>query len=93
MQASGVGADTPKSFTAKAVTTFILYWFFWVPGAVANVVFYKEALKERDRVKDDPDGFGFLMFMYYALFLIPFWIAVIGGTFWLIVVICALGFR
>ncbi len=32
-----------ESYTTRAVAVLVLYWLFWIPGLVANLVFYYEA--------------------------------------------------
>lgn len=38
-----------KSYTGSAVLVFILYWLFWLPGLIANYMFYNEA-KRMERI-------------------------------------------
>ena len=38
-----IGTARSKSYTGKAILTFILYMFFWIPGFIANVIFYEES--------------------------------------------------
>ena len=59
-----------KSFTGPAIITLVLYFIFWIPGLIANVLYYKEA-KEVQRVTGhSPQGMGCLSAM--------FWFAVIS---------------
>jgi len=41
-----------QSFTTKAVVVLVLYWMFWIPGFIANAVFYNEA-KRMERISDE----------------------------------------
>lgn len=52
-----------QSFTGKAILTFILYFFLWVPGLIANILFLKEANSIRDQTGVSPAGRGLLLFM------------------------------
>jgi hypothetical protein len=40
-----------QSFTSKAVAVLVLYWVFWLPGLIANIVFYREA-RRMERLAD-----------------------------------------
>ena len=53
----------PPSFTGKAVATMVLYWLFYVPGLIANIVFYNEAKAASTRWGRDLPGIGCLATM------------------------------
>ena len=38
-----------QSFTTKAVLVLVLYWMFWIPGLIANYLFYREA-RQTERI-------------------------------------------
>ena len=38
-----------KSYTGPAILIFILYWLFYLPGLIANYIYYREA-KHMERV-------------------------------------------
>ena len=38
-----------QSFTTKAVAAVVLYWLGWIPGFIANILFYQEA-KRTERI-------------------------------------------
>jgi hypothetical protein len=63
-------AMASRSFTGPAVITLVLYFIFWFPGLIANILFYKEA-KEIKRVTGHaPHGMGCLSIMFW-LSVIP----------------------
>jgi dolichol kinase len=49
-----------QSFTTKAVIVLALYWAFWIPGLIANIVFLREATKLKRKRGQSPDGLVFL---------------------------------
>lgn len=55
-----------SSFTGKAVITLVLYFIFWIPGLIANILFYKEAKEVRRVTGHAPQGMGCLSFMFWA---------------------------
>jgi hypothetical protein len=56
-----------SSFTGKAVITLVLYWIFYVPGLIANILFYKEAREVKRVTGRAPQGMGCLSVMFWAL--------------------------
>ena len=60
-----------KSFTGSAILTLVLYFFLWVPGLIANILFYREAREVRRVTGRAPAGMGLLSFMFWAS-VIPF---------------------
>ena len=65
-----------RSFTGPAVITLVLYFIFWIPGLIANILFYKEA-KEIKRVTGHaPQGMGCLSIMFWAS-IVPLIVVVI----------------
>lgn len=75
-----VTASRLKSYAGAAVLTFVLYLLGWVPGFLANVLFYREA-KERERIAGRSlPGVGLLSIMLWAN-------VVIGGLLILIILL------
>jgi hypothetical protein len=60
-----------KSFTGAAVITLVLYFLLWIPGLIANILFYKEAREVKRVTGRAPAGMGCLSFMFWAS-VIPF---------------------
>jgi hypothetical protein len=50
--------DSTKSFTTPAIITLVLYFVFWIPGLIANVVYYNEANSIQKRTGREPEGKG-----------------------------------
>lgn len=57
------------SFTGKAVLTFVLYWFAFLPGLIANNMFYAEARRAEDAVGYALPGVGALLLMKRMVFV------------------------
>jgi hypothetical protein len=55
-----------QSFTGKAVITLVLYFILWVPGLIANILFYKEAREVKRVTGHAPHGMGCLSVMFWA---------------------------
>jgi hypothetical protein len=56
----------PQSFTIKAVIVLALYWVFWIPGLIANILFLNEARSVAKRTQVRPDGIGCLWWLMIA---------------------------
>ncbi len=59
-----------KSFTVKAVATLVLYWLFWFPGLVANVLFLNEAKRAQEIAGEDLPGVGCLTLLLWSNLLV-----------------------
>lgn len=53
--------DNTKSFTTPAIITLVLYFVFWIPGFIANIVYYNEANSIQKRTGREPEGKGCLL--------------------------------
>jgi TRAP-type mannitol/chloroaromatic compound transport system permease small subunit len=52
-----------SSFTTKAIITLVLYIFFYIPGLIANFIFWNEAQQIKNRTGNTPAGTGCLTAM------------------------------
>jgi hypothetical protein len=66
------------SFTTKAVAVLALYWMFWIPGFIANVVFHNEARRMERIAGERLPGSGCLATMLW-LNIVLLAIGLIGG--------------
>jgi hypothetical protein len=75
-----------KSYTGAAVLVFILYWVFWLPGFIVNLIYYNEAKKMEKVAGQSLPGMGCLT-IQLALGIIGLILAVVfscsltGGFF------------
>lgn len=70
--------------TWKAFGTLVLYCFFWIPGLLANIVFYNEARAIRRSTGRAPEGMGCLAAL--------FWMNIIAIGFWVVVALALFGY-
>lgn len=61
-----VVAAQQKSYTLQAVLTLVLYFVMWVPGFIANVLFYQEAKKDEALAGQSLPGVGCLRIMFFV---------------------------
>jgi hypothetical protein len=49
-----------QSFTGKAVIAFLLYFLFYIPGLIVNIMFISQANRVRKETGQTPSGIGCL---------------------------------
>ena len=54
-----------QSFTTKAVAVLVLYFVMWLPGFIANAVFYNEAKNTKREAGQGLPGTGCLAVMLW----------------------------
>lgn len=59
------------SYTRTAIIVALLYLVFWIPGLVANITYYREAIRAEDRCGHKLPGTGWLSVMLWLGTLIP----------------------
>jgi hypothetical protein len=57
---------TMKSYTGAAVLTFFLYWLFFLPGFVFNIIYYREAQRMQRMAGHGLPGAGCLGWMLWV---------------------------
>ncbi len=55
-----------KSFVSAAVITFILYIFFYIPGLIANWLYYQDAKRTERVAGRSLPGTGCLTFLLFS---------------------------
>lgn len=54
-----------KSYTGSAFIAFFLYWLLWLPGLIANYMFYSEAKRMERTAGQSLPGVGCLSIMLW----------------------------
>jgi hypothetical protein len=54
-------AAATRDYTTPAVITLILYFVCWLPGIIANVIYYLQAQKDEAMTGRSPQGKGCLL--------------------------------
>lgn len=60
-----------KSYIGPAVLTFFLYWLFFIPGLLVNILYLKDARKNAKIAGKNPSGYGCLIVLL-VWSLLPF---------------------
>ena len=70
-----------KGYVGAAIIVFILYWFFYLPGLIFNLMYLSEADRTATMAGKKPSGYGCLLVMFIvgALPLILFISIFFGG--------------
>ena len=78
-------AAVGRDYTTPAIITLVLYFVLWIPGIIANVVYFMQASQDEKITGHAPQGKGCLLAMLIALAGIPAIALVIFCAFWLII--------
>jgi uncharacterized protein involved in cysteine biosynthesis len=70
-EAQRKAAAAGRSFTSPAIITLILYFVLWIPGLIANIVFWREAKRVEKLIGRSPEGLGCLTWMLVVFIGIP----------------------
>ena len=60
-----------KDYIGACVVTFLLYWLFWIPGVIINIMYLSAAKKTRDISGVEPTGRFGLQLMFFLFFVFP----------------------
>ncbi|GCE24786.1 hypothetical protein KDA_02700 [Dictyobacter alpinus] len=70
------------SYVTPAVVTMLLYFVFWLPGLIVNIVYFVQANETKRRNGGrSPEGYGCLLSLLLVWVLVP--LAIWGGIFML----------
>lgn len=64
-------AAAQRSFTTPAVITLVLYFVPWLPGLVANIVYWQEANNVQRITGHVPEGKGCLVALFWVFLALP----------------------
>lgn len=56
-------AASVRDYTTPAVITLILYFVCWLPGVIANIIYYLQARNDEALVGREPQGKGCLLWL------------------------------
>ena len=68
----------PQSFVPHAFLALLLYFFFWFPGLIVNIVFWNDAKKVLRDTGSPPRGYGCLGKMLVMFLIFP----ILGICYW-----------
>jgi hypothetical protein len=60
-----------RSYTTSAIITLVLYFVCWLPGLIANLVYWNEAKKTEQLIGRAPEGKGCLTTMLVVFIVVP----------------------
>jgi zinc-ribbon domain len=79
-----------RSYTTPAVLTLVLYFVFWLPGLIANIVYWRAAVRDEKIVGQAPEGKGCLVALLWVFIILPI---LLGALIAVIVIAAASGSR
>ena len=65
-----------KSYIGPAILTFFVYWLFYLPGLIVNLLYLKDANRTARVAGQKPSGYGCLIVLF-ILGIFPFIITVL----------------
>ncbi len=68
-------AAAARDYTTPAIITLLLYWLFWLPGLIVNIVYWLQASKDQQITGQAPQGKGCLLALLIVFGALP---AVLG---------------
>ena len=72
-------AAAGRSYTTPAIITLVLYCVLWLPGLIANIVYWLEARKTEQLIGRAPEGKGCLTAMLVVSVALVFLLILVGG--------------
>ena len=66
-----VAMAAQKSFTGRSFIVWLLYWLFWFPGLIMNIVWLNEASRVKRLVGQSPPGYGCLWTLLIVYLVLP----------------------
>lgn len=64
-------AAATRSYTTPAVITLVLYFVLWIPGLIANLVYWNSARQAEMLTGQAPEGKGCLTALLWVFIIIP----------------------
>jgi hypothetical protein len=61
-----------KDYTNPAMFVMVLYFVFYLPGLIANVVYWNQARNDEIKYGNKPQGAGCLNWLLIVFFVLPF---------------------
>ncbi|HEX3722809.1 MAG TPA: hypothetical protein VHV31_08460 [Nitrolancea sp.] len=65
------GARVPRSYVKAAVVTLVLYFCLWLPGLIANIIYWRDVSLEEREARQRPEGKGCLLALFIVCTVIP----------------------
>jgi hypothetical protein len=53
-----------RSFISASILIFFLYWLFYIPGLVSNILYFREARNKAKFAGKKPSGYNILIFLF-----------------------------
>lgn len=60
-------AAATRDYTTPAVVTLILYFICWLPGIIANIIYYLQARNDEALIGRSPQGMGCLLWLLIVM--------------------------
>lgn len=73
-------AAMTRSYVTPAVITMVLYLVLWLPGLIANIVYWQSASRDQRLSGHAPEGKGCLLALFIVFGALPLVLACVGAA-------------
>ncbi len=74
-----------RSYITPAVITMVLYLVLWLPGLIANIIYWQSASRDQQLSGHAPEGKGCLLALFFVFTALPLLVACVGLAFFTVV--------
>lgn len=71
-------AAAARDYTTPAVLTLVLYFVMWLPGLIANIIYFMQASEDEKLTGHPPQGKGCLLSMLIVWVAGPLLLVIVG---------------
>lgn len=69
-----------RSYVTPAVITMVLYLVLWLPGLIANIVYWQSAARDQRLSGHAPEGKGCLLALFIVFGALPLILLCVGAA-------------
>jgi hypothetical protein len=71
-------AAMTRSYLTPAIITMVLYLVLWLPGLIANIIYWQSASRDQRLSGHSPEGKGCLLALFVVFGALPLLLACVG---------------
>ncbi len=73
-------AAMTRSYLTPAILTMVLYLVLWLPGLVANIIYWQAASRDERLAGRPPEGKGCLLALFIVFTVLPLVLVCVGAA-------------
>jgi hypothetical protein len=67
-----------RSYVTPAILTMVLYLVLWIPGLIANIIYWQAASRDERTTGHAPEGKGCLLALFVVFTFLPLILVCVG---------------